>query len=679
MPPSRRRQHFVENEHEDDIEGWQHRVTPKTRRTFRKYTASTKSLKRQETLTQIGWVSSPYSANIDGDLEDEGNDHEVPYQTTHPKPPKKRRKLSQRETLTQMDFLSPRLNAQSIDEADEESLIDRRRSVLLAKKRRKTHKNEPLARQAQTRTARRRAAQSSAHVISKEVESGNGLRARLQSDPVHNNAKPTMLPPRTPRAPQGREIPSSQSPPDTPLSTQSKRPSRTQDRSPLAERSPNILLPASHSTSRRLFPGKLEIADTMDEEVEENEESQMTNVTTATSRIYLPPVMRLLSQPDLRDLNVEAQVHSSMGKDYNQISKSRANIKAEILDSDHEDDSEDSAQLYDCLLIADSEGSDEFIPSSSPDLVKAETSISPSKEKKDRNKKMTPAGSDISHCPLIASQTLKPEYCSPQSRLQAPNLPSSPFYPLRRDDIQAIDSPSRSTTAASELSIPDLDAPAMQQDMHDSCPPSPLNGTPTFERPAIPNLNSRSSPAIAPNFHQQVSNQEAAPETESQFQDAWRCFSPPPQLGPCSSSPNHTSPEDPSTPSSARQLEAAEPESQTASAPPSQATTVDVTQPTQPQVFLPRLRNIPSSVGKEPSRPYQISSTPPAPPSVLPLSSSPIYTRKAPHGDAWLGYQGVWNGKRLTDSQLLPESLMNDTVAGPPGWGSQVSDGLEYE
>ena len=38
----------------------------------------------------------------------------------------------------------------------------------------------------------------------------------------------------------------------------------------------------------------------------------------------------------------------------------------------------------------------------------------------------------------------------------------------------------------------------------------------------------------------------------------------------------------------------------------------------------------------------------------------------------------MWNGVRLTDSQLLPDSLLNDSEIGPPGMSQESwNDELE--
>ena len=46
-----------------------------------------------------------------------------------------------------------------------------------------------------------------------------------------------------------------------------------------------------------------------------------------------------------------------------------------------------------------------------------------------------------------------------------------------------------------------------------------------------------------------------------------------------------------------------------------------------------------------------------------PSSSSPLLVNRKV--DPWAGYE--WNGVRLTESQLLPDSLMDDSQVGPPG------------
>ena len=241
------------------------------------------------------------------------------------------------------------------------------------------------------------------------------------------------------------------------------------------------------------------------------------------------------------------------------------------------------------------------------------------------------------------------------------------------------DAHDRTSRAASELSIPDFKSPAISHNPS-LLSPSKISNVPTTPKHPEPyHLNTDVIPTSRPTHKRNLSPARFAPETESQFDNAWRPLSPPPQLSPFSSSPNHISPNDPSTPSSTSPFKHPLLPTQTAPIPPSQATTVDITQRTQP---LPLARDFSSSTTKKVSNRTLRSSSPslPPPPPAPLLSSSPVLTRKSPYKDRWLvGSGGLWDGRRLTDSQLLPDSLMNDSFAGPPGWEVMGSDGMEYE
>ncbi|MCJ1477828.1 hypothetical protein MMC13_006501 [Lambiella insularis] len=128
----------------------------------------------------------------------------------------------------------------------------------------------------------------------------------------------------------------------------------------------------------------------------------------------------------------------------------------------------------------------------------------------------------------------------------------------------------------------------------------------------------------------------------------------------------------PSTPSSVRP--AAPPSHHLNSIPLSQATTVDVTQPTQHSPPLPHIQ-VPSSP-QAPSLPALRKSKSDGLPTlqrpVTPfiLSSSPVGSGGEPSS------QYEWDGKPVTDSQLLPDSLMDMPVPKPP-WGSSQESLLE--
>lgn len=551
------------------------------RRSLRKGSLSSMSLKRQETLTQIGWIPTLRGGDGDDSLEYEEVPRDLTIKSSNPRAGRKRRKLFQKETLTQMDFLSPgdtEREDPSSDDHEGHRLVPRPASF--ARKRPKMLKEEPLAREIQTRSVRRRAAQRASTSISEDnipIESPTVYPVQRHG---REQPQPPMPQPRTPQIRRIREVPSSQSPPDTPLSTHSRRSWGSPTRSPLQARSPNIRTAATPSSRRRLFPTKLEIADTMDS----GEEDSQTPLAAVTAKedyqIYMPAAPRSPSVPDLNALKSGGRSHSPVN--FNDCASSAASrqVKSEILDSEDEG-TDHSVDENDFAAGAETQAACEVIASSSPSQFK--------------------------------------------------------------EKIQLMSVIAQTSSAAEQGEDQETEG------MEDGEVPSP------------PRL---------------------APETESQFENAWRSLSPPPPLSSFSSSPNHISPNDPSTPSPPSPFKHPQPPTQAAPIPPSQATTVDITQRTQPHLPLPLPTNLSSSTSKKTSRKLRSSSPSiPRPPPPHPLSSSPLCSRKMPYEEPWTGYGGGWDNRRLTDSQLLPDSLMNDTFAGPPGWDSQEieNDGMEYE
>ena len=613
MPPKTRKRKSVDFVEDDKVDEPQSHLTPLNSNLERELLCS-KSMKRQETLTQIGWIPSLRAGNDDDDLEYEEEPSHPSIKPINSRRNGKRRKLSQRETLTQMDFLSP--NNPRDHESDHEGMCFRSPIVCIQRlpengvtdsasstgleisrqppdsmrKRPKMLKEKPLAREIQTRSVRRRAARQASTPICEDdtpIESPT-----VYPVPKHGKGQPqpSMPPPRTPQIRRTREVPSSQSPPDTPFSTHGRRCWGSQTRSPLQERSPNVRAAATPSSRRRLFPTKLEIADTMDSG-EENSQTPIAAVAAKEgSHIYMPSSPQMPAAPHLNALKSGGQPHSPTTINGLESSAPSRQVKSEVLDSEDEG-TDNSADENDFAAGAETQAACEVIASSSPSQFKEE----------------------------------------------------SQFVPVTVE---------RSSTAVERE---DQETEGLE------------NGE-------------EGNASLIIDYH--PSPPRIAPETESQFENAWRSLSPPPHPSPFSSSPNHTSPNDLTTPTPASPFKHPHLPSQAAPIPPSQATTVDITQRTQPQLPLPLPRDLSSSTSKKSSRRIRSSSPSIPPPPRLPLSSSPLYSRKTPQEEVpWTGYGGGWDGKRLTDSQLLPDSLMNDTFAGPPGWDSQEIeyDGMEYE
>lgn len=164
-------------------------------------------------------------------------------------------------------------------------------------------------------------------------------------------------------------------------------------------------------------------------------------------------------------------------------------------------------------------------------------------------------------------------------------------------------------------------------------------------------------------------------ETESQFDNAWRDYSSPLENGDASK----TNGEDivagihahePSLPlvnHSAGTYSSTDLHSLPL-IPPSQATTADITQASLQDDQLLQQTSA-RNIG------LQVASSPPQQRPAL-SSSSPFQTRKGPVADTYMGYQG-WNGVSMTESQLLPNSLLDDSQG--LRLMADVEEGLELE
>ena len=122
---------------------------------------------------------------------------------------------------------------------------------------------------------------------------------------------------------------------------------------------------------------------------------------------------------------------------------------------------------------------------------------------------------------------------------------------------------------------------------------------------------------------------------------------------------------------------------------PSLSTSFEIHNDPSPILPSPKFRDSLSTTTKTSTNPLHSQATTgadinqsPLPPTTSPpkptSSSSPLADNRA----ALDGYVAEWNGIRLTDSQLLPDSLINGTLVGPPMMmtlGGVDEEDLEYE
>ena len=530
------------------------------------------------------------------------------------------------QTITQMDpFRS--LYHPEVDEDElqyDDDVKDIHRNPPRGSKRRKMGATEPPMRSASTSGAKAIAldtALRSSKVIQFKEEPVQRDRTEYGEDPQESRTMPPPL--KTPTSTRQKEIPSSQSPADTPLSSLSRRSMRDVSKSPLKEKSANIATARGSSPRKSVkWAYKKEVADSLEndeacslvpcsshispEKPRKTAEEIYEDLLAQSSPVVKSPKEGIRESPLVKSAEVSHVEESK--KLPHPFAPSHTHVRTEILDSDPEEDGKDN----------DTE--DEV------DIVKYNIAATSEPHRKT----------------ITATPTLDTILSSMPEENAQPTFPPSPS-PSRRQP-QSINISSSQPT---DLFPPSKTTQDLASDQ--------LHHEPSLYTQA------RGSPLLV---------------TESQYESGWESYYPqggtesippesPPLLRPLSSSPPQTRAAECGTepmttvptqflpqPASPAKLEPKVP------VPPSQATTVDVTQPS------------PSENSNQcPSSPQALipSSLPPPPASPVPpmMSSSPCASQKGISQRP--GYQ--WDGRVLTDSQLLPASLMEDSLdlCRPPG------------
>ncbi|KAL8824318.1 MAG: hypothetical protein Q9170_008196, partial [Blastenia crenularia] len=248
----------------------------------RKPTVTPATTWKQPTLTQI--TPSLFHASSTSGSFDGANDLEYDILETA-MPPKKRRRSSSKpsrpskptvgqQTITQMEPFNEQLYPVE-DGMDLEEEQAPATDPLPRRKKRKTTSLTPVVSTVQTRSSRRKSANTGTETEKMEP-SRNQQTSVIDDDDASSlpqNRALQMAHPQTPQRTRKKVIPSSQSPSETPLSTRVRRNKKDQRVTPLAERSVNT--PSkSRLLSRRKFVQwvpKLEIADSTNLEDENDE------------------------------------------------------------------------------------------------------------------------------------------------------------------------------------------------------------------------------------------------------------------------------------------------------------------------------------------------------------------------------------------------------------------------
>ncbi|KAL8736392.1 MAG: hypothetical protein Q9181_002425 [Wetmoreana brouardii] len=537
-------------------------------------------------------------------------------------PPRKRqRKLGKRtpdqQTITQMDPFKAQLQPEE-DLADLSEEYNPHVDNPPTRKKRRATSGTSVPSTVRTKSAKKPAAK---YEIKTEVGSTTGTPESSRktsgqattAPPLPESEALQMAPPKTPKTIRRKEIPSSQSPAETPWAVQT--PKRKDDVvvTPLKERSVNTPTRGRLSLRRSAHAApKLVLADSTHIE---NEDSEIIFPLIAQSK-KSQAGMEEHSLPQLRSPKPSASIAPSGEMlSGNIIMRPSSSIQGERLprlkrkETIAGSDEEELSPIRRSFIQA-SAGPGQTVPLTPPSVTEADNA-NPSQLEQDNTN------------PEQAASLLEKEY--------------------EQNDESFETIPTQLISHQSKHISPLLTLSAARQRKSQS----PMSAS--DERTARSTANSlhSSSPALI--------QQTPALETESQFENAWREFTPqPPDLeSPQSDEQSVKAIDRPTQPTSLPTPKRPNPATESVllpPIPPSQATTTDITQ-NSPQ-RLPYL-NQSSTIS------LHTEHLPSSPPPQDIQSSSPFQTRKEAAADTYMGYQG-WNGVQMTDSQLLPASLLSD-------------------
>lgn len=715
------------------------------------------SKKRQETLTQIGYVICPTSDELeftDGNKSD-SDFEDAPHG-------RKRRKIS-----SEPQIASVRQTRRSTRQANQKQLKiceDDNEEARTTEDRILVSEDEPNRDKEKTQCLRKQGRISKAHASAVKQKRSSQRRAfemtsfnedgGLQGHLLDTDAKIELsntisVPlPKTPQPSSRRkEIPCSQSSADTNLSTQSRRSLRELSRSPLKERSTNIgefSTGALSGLNGNYWMPKLEIADSMEDNLNVNQPA-----------IRPGPMFRFSQEIELTDENgwrVEADSNSRHEKsdscqqvpDIPLVASGSGlkNIKTEVADSDAEDEdgchgdsefkmgtntqvasgnfcikSETALQHFTCLH--DSGGLRQI----RRNLMNFKPSGTPKQRFKYSHHSATPKQNEIvGSVPEIgenpAIRCVTPENSSRQG-LGASDARATPKRTFK-DSSSSSGSPdhrlnSKLPTQSQEHQLPESSHPHSHRSLIQT-PPS-MRSSPIFASTELSHQSHKKDVFSLP-------RPRLALETESQFENAWHDYTPAPTLSdeelnhesavefqdpftrspqdfesrappnlsddtvlslpkmssqqqPMSADISQSPPQSPSTPLYRRPS-------------PSLSTSFEIHNHTSPILPSPKFRDSLSTkttttttnpLRSQAGATAEITKSQPPPTTSPPKptsSSPPLADTRA----ALDGYAGEWNGIRLTDSQLLPDSLINGSLVGPPMMmtlGGVDEEDLEYE
>ena len=727
------------------------------------------SKKRQETLTQIGYVVCPTSDDLeftDGNRSD-SDFEEAPHG-------RKRRKISSEPQIAvarQTRRSSRQANQRRLNiwEENDEGAPTTEDTILVSEDEPNRDKDETrclrISKPHGSATKQPRSSQRRATEVKPFNEDGGVTGHMLDTGEKIEVSNTISVPvPKTPQPSRRKEIPCSQSSADTNFSTQSRGSVREVSRSPLKERSTNIgnfSTEALSGLNGSYRVPKLEIADSMEDNLNVNQPAIRPGLISKLS----PKIegtdengwrFEADSNPSNEQFDFCQQVpHTPLVAS----GPGRKNIKFEVSDSDAEDEDEDHGDtklrmgtdtntacgnfhtksetpLGHSVSSSDSGGPTQlmrslmdFKPSGTPkqrSRYSYHLASSPDRASGGRSSDSptstqcvgasgtaaTPKQNEVLGSIQVGANPLNkcvtPENTSWQG-LGASDTETTPKQ-IYRDPGPSSRSPSRRLSSKLPTQSLEHQLPQSSGHSHRNLPqkPSSIHSSPVF-----------ASTELSSQPHKKGIFPRLVLETESQFENAWHDYTPAPTL-----SDEELDRESADESQNLFNLPPQESEDRTLpklsdhtglSLPKfssqQQPTTIDITQSPPPNPPTPLYRrpspfsssfeihNHPSPILPFPKYRDSLSTTtsttttnplesqateavditrlpPPrttSPPRPVSLSSPLDDIRTALDR-----YAGEWNGVRLTDSQLLPDSLINGSLVGPPMMMG-VDEDLEYE
>ncbi|MCJ1282353.1 hypothetical protein MMC26_001676 [Xylographa opegraphella] len=473
-----------------------------------------------------------------------------------------------------------------------------------------------------------------------------------------------MPPPRTPKTAMKTEIPSSQSPGNTPLSMHSRRSVRDISRSPLKEKSSNRCMTKSSKADGRksvLWTPRLEVKDTYEGEplspvkkisaprvpklvIQDtfdpgSEGSELSTITQSSKSDTMSQKRRVTLDLDFPASDLQSTSLPSDSVQLRQVSTRNTStptletiqldlsIKTEIQDTDDEhheghgdeDEFDIGLDTQAALDGAQTLPPDEYLEHERvPNIVE------------DFNNAMRAAAKGVGAAPLQSERSITTEHHpKPVINPTTPHTPRSKHpannqFPLTTTQVPR--------TPLRHLSDSDQASAQLTADL--------LRQTQQLTNPLLskgPLSKSTPRPSSTPILIED-DDDDAPP------------LPPPPTTHPIKTTPT--------------------PPTHRPPVPFSQATTVDITQ-SSPRPSYTQVPSSPQPTALPRSRTSFLDKPPRAAMPAVPalISSSPLGStaeRSSP-------VQLLWDGRPLTDSQLLPESLMQMTVPRPPRGLSQES------